>query len=767
MSRFSSLRFRLVGVVFLAVAPALGLMLYTKMIWPGLAAGLLAVAAAWFGGELFILRHVNALLQATKRLAAGDLSSRTGVLNEPGEMGQLANSLDTMAESLERQVRKRELVEQKLLNHAHQQTVIAALGQFALITPDLPPLLDHAAIFGGQILGTDYCAVLEELPDGANLILRAGVGWKDGCVGHAMVNLERGAQAGFNFLRPEPVIITDLKKETRFQWPLFLHEHGVISGASVVIPGHHRPFGVLGVYSSQPRKFNEDAVHFLQAVANVLAVAVERKRTEPEIQKLAAFAQFNPNPVLEFAAGGNLTYFNKAALQMAILQGKEELEAILPPDTVKIVQNCLATGKNKLRLETQSKGGTLSWSFYPILASQVVHCYVEDITERINLESQLRHSQKMESIGQLASGVAHDFNNILTVIQGHAGLLATRSDLPPEMAKPLQSISFAAERAASLTRQLLMFSRKQVAQPKSLDLKEVIENMSTMLKRLLGENIILKYNPSSRIPPIQGDAGMMEQILMNLAVNARDAMTKGGELTISTFPVEVNEAYVKSHPDARLGLFVCLRVTDTGSGMDAATLDRIFEPFFTTKTVGKGTGLGLATVYGIVRQHKGWIEVTSEVGKGTTFSIFFPASAVPVESASRQSSAATIQGGHETILIVEDEPVLRELAQLILKSCGYNVLEATSGVEALSICERRPEPIHLLLTDMMLPEGLSGRELAGQLLVKQPKLKVIITSGYTVDETGGEKLPKDGYKFLQKPYNHLTLAKIVRETLDA
>ncbi|MBI3851113.1 MAG: response regulator [Verrucomicrobia bacterium] len=764
MSRFSSLRVRLVGIVFLAVAPALVLLIYTELPWLGFVIGLLALAAAWCGGTLFVLRQVKLLSAATKRLAAGDLTSRTGMSDEPGELGQLARTFDGMAESLEQLIKERERAEQKLLNHAHQQTVIAALGQFALVTPDLAPLLDHAVIFVGQILEAEYGLVLEQLPDGVNLMLRSGRGWKEGYVGHAVVNVERGAQAGYNFLRAEPVIVLDLRTETRFQWPLFLHEHGVISGVSVVIPGHHRPFGVLGIYTSQPRTFTEDAVHFLQAVANVLAVAVERKRTEPEIQKLAAFAQFNPNPVLEFTADGSLTYFNKAALKMATTLDKDEPLAILPPDVIKIVQTCLVTGKNKLRLETGVEGRTLSWSFYPILASQVVHCYVEDISERLSLEMQLRHSQKMESVGQLASGVAHDFNNILTVIQGHAGLLAARPNLPLEMTRSLQSISFAAERAASLTRQLLMFSRKQVAQPKSLDLKEVIDNMSKMLKRLLGETVTLKYTPSSRIPPIQGDVGMMEQVLMNLAVNARDAMTKGGELTISTFAVEVNDAYVALHPEARAGLFVCLRVTDTGCGMDATTMDRIFEPFFTTKPAGKGTGLGLATVYGIVNQHQGWIEVASRPGQGTTFNIFFPASTKPVEASTAEPSP--VRGGHETILVVEDEPVLREVAHLILLDRGYRVLEAASGVEALSLCERQPEPIHLLITDMIMPEGLSGKELAEQLVARQPSLKVIFTSGYNVDEIGGGFVLKDGLRFLQKPYNHLTLARTVRESLD-
>ncbi len=767
MSRFSSLRVRLVGIVFFAVAPALGLLLYTGLPWLGFLIGLLALAAAWFGGNLFVLRQVTLLSETTKRLAQGDLASRTGMSKEPGELGQLARNFDALAESLEKKRIESARAEEKLLNHAHQQTVIAALGQFALVTPDLTPLLDQAVIFSGQIIEAEYGLALEQLPDGDNLRLRSGMGWKDGYVGQTVVNAKRGAQAGYDFLRGEPVIISDLRKETRFQWPLFLHEHGIVSGVSVIIPGYQRAFGVLGFYTSQPRAFTEDVVHFLQAVANVLAVAVERKRMEPEILKLAAFAQFNPNPVLEFSADGSLTYFNKAALDMATSLGKGELPAILPPDAVKSVQTCLVSGKSKLRLETQIEGRTLSWSFYPVLASQVVHCYVEDITERLNLESQLRHSQKMESVGQLASGVAHDFNNILTVIQGHAGLLAARPNLLPEMAKPLQSISFAAERAASLTRQLLMFSRKQVAQPKSIDLKEVIENMSKMLKRLLGETITLKYNPSSRVPLIQGDAGMMEQVLMNLAVNGRDAMTKGGEMTISTYAVEISDAYVKLHSEARTGLFVCLRVSDTGYGMDTTTVNRIFEPFFTTKPVGKGTGLGLATVYGIVKQHQGWIEVTSQVGQGSTFNIFIPSSTKSIEASGEKPFTGAVRGGNETVLVVEDEPVLRELAHLILQDCGYRVLEASNGVEALSLWHGQRQPIHLLFTDMIMPEGISGKELAGQLMVKQPKLKVIFTSGYSLDEIVGDDFRADGYKFLQKPYNHLSLARAVRETLDA
>ena len=400
-------------------------------------------------------------------------------------------------------------------------------------------------------------------------------------------------------------------------------------------------------------------------------------------------------------------------------------------------------------------------------ASQVVHCYVEDITDRLSLEAQLRQSQKMESIGQLAAGVAHDFNNMLTVIQGHSGMMLSKANLPPGLLDCAQAIYFAAERAASLTRQLLMFSRKNVMQPKPLDLRAVVGNLSKMLKRVLGETITLEFNPLPELPLVQADIGMIEQVIMNLVVNARDAMPNGGTLTISAHPVEIRAAYVQTHPEARVGAFVCLRVSDTGCGMDAATLGRIFEPFFTTKEVGKGTGLGLATVYGIVKQHEGWIEVTSEVGKGSTFNVFLPASSEPLKVASPESPlVAPVRGGQETILVVEDEPVLRDMAQLILQDCGYRVLEAGSGAEALQVWERQAKAIDLVLTDMVMPGGMSGRELAARLFANHPPLKVIFTSGYNVEEAKTDFFRRSGGVFLQKPYTRADLVKAVREVLD-
>jgi CheY-like chemotaxis protein len=363
--------------------------------------------------------------------------------------------------------------------------------------------------------------------------------------------------------------------------------------------------------------------------------------------------------------------------------------------------------------------------------------------------------------------VAHDFNNMMTVIQGHSGMLLAKSNLAPELLDGANAIYFAAERAATLTRQLLMFSRKNVMQPKSLDLRKVVSDLSKMLQRLLGETISLEFNPPPELPLVQADTGMVEQVIMNLAVNARDAMAKGGTLTISTNPVEVSETYVQTHPEARLGVFVCLRVSDTGCGMDPGTMARIFEPFFTTKEVGKGTGLGLATVYGIVKQHEGWIEVSSEVARGTTFNVFFPATSEPVKAPPPDTAHTTrVRGGHETILVVEDEPVLRDMAHLILQDCGYQVLEAGAGAEALQVWERHPGGIDLVLTDVVMPGGMSGRELAVRLLASQPQLKIIFTSGYNVDETNTDFFRRGGATFLQKPYTRIVLAKAVRETLD-
>jgi len=392
---------------------------------------------------------------------------------------------------------------------------------------------------------------------------------------------------------------------------------------------------------------------------------------------------------------------------------------------------------------------------------------VMDVTERRQLGEQLRQSQKMEAIGQLAGGVAHDFNNILTVIHGHASLLLVDEDLSKSAARSAQQIAQAAERAAGLTRQLLTFSRRQVMQPRRLDLNQVVSNMTIMLGRILGEDITLQLNFWPQPAYVKADASMMEQVLLNLVVNARDAMPKGGKLSIriTISPVEPHRRGYQSEKPG--GEFVCLNVTDNGCGIDRETLRRIFEPFFTTKEVGKGTGLGLATVYGILNQHEGWIDVESEPGKGSSFRAFLPFAAEATEEAAGKASPREVRGGQETILVVEDEIALRELVCSVLEGHGYNVLQAETGVKALEIWQHHKQEIDLLLTDLIMPDHVNGRELAERLLADKPGLKVIFTSGYTADVVGKDFVLQRGLHYLQKPYEPRKLALTVRDCLDS
>jgi signal transduction histidine kinase/CheY-like chemotaxis protein len=777
MTSFSSLRYRLVGTVFLAIVPASVVMYYadkyyaahygSSLPWTGFVVGLVALGAAWFGGERFIVRQVRELSKAVQQLRAGDLQSRTGLSEERGELGELARAFDAMVVSLDERIKEREQTDQKLLNRSFQQTVVAALGQFAMVSNDITALLNQAVMLVAQTVEVEYCHVLEVQPGGKSLLLCAGIGWKDGYVGKAALPVDPHTEAGFALGAGEAVVFENLAADTRFRGSSLLTEHGVISGISVAISPRGEAFGVLGAHTAHQRRFTEDEIHFLFSLATVLSMAVERIRAEAELQKLAAFVRLNPNPAMELAADGTITYFNDAALKLGRSMGQDNPRALLPPNVQEIVHNCLAAKPGALKVQTEFEGRTLAWSFHQVSPSRVVHCYGEDITDRLNLEAQLRQSQKMDSIGQLAAGVAHDFNNMLTVIQGHSGMMLARTNLPPELLSCAQAIYFAAERAAGLTRQLLMFSRKNVMKPMPLDLRKVVSDLSKMLKRLLGETVVLEFIPPPELPLILADTGMLEQVVMNLTVNARDAMPHGGTVAISTSPVEVDDGYAQSHPEARPGAFVCLRVSDTGCGMDSATMARIFEPFFTTKGVGKGTGLGLATVYGIVKQHEGWIEVASDLGKGSTFNVFLPASSEPMKALPRESPlAAPVRGGNETILVVEDEPVLRDMSHVILQDCGYQVLEAGSGAEALQVWADNADRIDLMLTDVVMPGGMSGRDLAVKLLASHPSLRIIFTSGYNVEESSPDLVPQGGLAFLQKPYTRTDLAKAVRECLD-
>ncbi|MBI4876451.1 MAG: PAS domain S-box protein [Acidobacteria bacterium] len=388
---------------------------------------------------------------------------------------------------------------------------------------------------------------------------------------------------------------------------------------------------------------------------------------------------------------------------------------------------------------------------------------ITDITERKHLEDQYRQAQKMESIGRLAGGVAHDFNNLLTVISGYTEMLLDQVEAGSPVHQSLTQVRKAGDRAADLTQQLLVFSRKQIIHPKVLDLNSVVSDVEKILRRVIGENIDLKTSPGAELGRVLADAGQITQVLMNLAVNARDAMPDGGTLIIETANVALGEAYTKEHPEVTPGSYVQLTVSDSGIGMEQATKQRIFEPFFTTKKAGEGTGLGLATVYGIVKRAGGWIWVYSEPGHGATFKVYLPRVEGPVTVEEAQPGAVSLEGT-ETVLVVEDEAELREFARLVLTKRGYNVLGAANAEEALLLCESNSGPIHLLLTDVIMP-GMNGRQLAERLHPLRPEMKVLYMSGYTDSAIVHHGILDDGVLFLQKPFGAGPLAAKVREAL--
>ena len=390
---------------------------------------------------------------------------------------------------------------------------------------------------------------------------------------------------------------------------------------------------------------------------------------------------------------------------------------------------------------------------------------VRDISERKQLEAQLLHAQKMEAVGRLAGGVAHDFNNILTVIMGHSELLMQNDSADDATRQGVREIGTAAERAASLTRQLLAFSRKQMLEPKVLCLNDVVARTSGMLQRLIGEDVDLEMRLDGD-GWVRVDPGQVEQVIMNLAVNARDAMPQGGKLTIETANVTLDQDYAQRRMEVTPGDYVMLAVTDTGEGMSKEVQARLFEPFFTTKPTGKGTGLGLATCHGIVKQSSGHIGVYSELGHGTTFKVYLPRVQQQDAEVCRREQPAKTGGGAETLLLVEDEPVVRELACLVLRKQGYEVLEAADGSRALELVEtNRSGRIDLLITDLVMPE-IGGKELANRLRATRPDLKVLFCSGYTQDAVVHNGVLADKAAFLQKPYTPTTLGQKVRETID-
>jgi PAS domain S-box-containing protein len=640
-------------------------------------------------------------------------------------------------------------------------------------------LLDES---GSRVKPVSYAGVVDGYLDDL-VITVTGVHASDGPTSHAI----RSARH---------FVCADIETDPIFApWRGRALARGYRSSTAFPLMVEGRPVGTFNLYASEPGFFNDTELQLLDELAADISFALEvshqdekRRRAEEELRWRTAFFEAQVESALDgilvVDTDGKKIIQNKRFAEI----WKIPAEVVDDPDDRRQLEFAKARTKDPEAFvshveELYSKpeqvshdiielvdGSVLERTSAPVRSrSGVLYGRIwvfRDITDRRRLESQLRQSQKMEAIGQLAGGVAHDFNNILAAIMMQADLASGAGDMPAETREMLDEIRAAAGRAANLTRQLLAFSRRQVMQTRVVDLNEVVTNVTKMLQRILGEDIRLRFNLDARPLMTRADAGMLDQVLLNLVVNARDAMPDGGSLTISTGTIVLSEEQAAAIPDSRPGPHVLVGVTDSGNGIAPEHLSRIFEPFFTTKEAGKGTGLGLATVFGIVKQHGGALRVESDVGRGTTIEFMLPAIEPGVADETAAVASPAPRGGTETVLLVEDDPAVRMLTRMVLETKGYKVIEAESGPEALKAWDRAGGAVDLLFTDLVMPEGIGGHALAAELQALKPELKVIFTSGYSADIAGRELELKPGQNFLQKPSPPTALLEIVRQSLD-
>ena len=541
--------------------------------------------------------------------------------------------------------------------------------------------------------------------------------------------------------------------------------------------------GVLVVQHYQNEKiYDERDLEFLDSVGGHIALAIERRSAEDALRNSASmfrlFFSNNPLPTWVFDCDTLLCLqVNDAAVKLFGFSASE-FESMTILDFRPAAEH--AAFLDFLRQPSFGPHAKPTWKHMrkdgKIIDAEVIAHRLEyagrpvylvvaqDVGERQLLEDQLRQAQKMEAVGRLAGGVAHDFNNLLMVIKGHTELLLNVLPHGDASARKVELIDRAADRAASLTRQLLAFSRMQVLQPRVINLNKIVEDMGKLIPRLLGEDVELVVRTSPDLGAIRADASQMEQVIMNLAVNARDAMPSGGRLVIETSNAELDRSYANARPVVTPGPYILLAVSDTGTGMDQETQARIFEPFFTTKEQGKGTGLGLSTVYGVVKQSGGFIWVYSELGKGSSFKIYLPRVDQPVDAAGKVTSYSEAPRGTETVLLAEDEADVRELAREFLEAAGYTVIEARNGQEALKLAAERAEEIDLLVSDLVMP-GMTGQQLAALLQQQDSSLRVIFMSGYSEHAAAEAAQAGSSVRILTKPFNRMALLRTIREVL--
>jgi PAS domain S-box-containing protein len=579
-----------------------------------------------------------------------------------------------------------------------------------------------------------------------------------------------------------PHLTNDVLHDPRISDVEWARREGMVAFAGYPLLLEDRLVGVMAMFSRRP--FSDFTLEALGHISDIISLGIGREQSREALcrseDRLRAFIAGAQDVIFDVSPEGRFLALNPAFEKVTGWPVSRWLDKPFPellhpddvPQGMELYQRVLAGEAPpcfEMRLNTRSGAPvTVEVTVAPHVQNGVVvraSGIARNITDRKRLEEQFRQAQKLEAVGRLAGGVAHDFNNLLTVILGCGDLVLGGLREGDPLRVLVEEIKKASLRAASLTRQLLAFSRRQVLAPVVLDLNALVTDMEKMLHRLIGEDIDLKVVPDPQLWRMKADCGQIEQILMNLVVNARDAMPRGGKLTIGTRNVELDQSYTMSHPYVQPGQYILLAVSDTGCGMDDATRSRIFEPFFTTKGPEKGTGLGLATVYGIVKQSGGHIEVYSEPGIGSTFKIYLPRTRSGVPLGKSHPGLTPARRGTETILLVEDEEGVRTLARLVLQQHGYAVLEAQDGVEAAQICQRHPGTIHLLVTDVIMPR-MSGRQVASHLAPMRPSMKVLYLSGYTDDAIVHHGVLDPDTPFLQKPFTTDALLRKVREVLE-
>ncbi|MFL5562858.1 MAG: GAF domain-containing protein [Gemmatimonadaceae bacterium] len=682
-------------------------------------------------------------------------------------------------------VTARKAAEEELDARARQQAAVAALGLRALTPSSLREIFDEASSLVAATLGTECVAILEQSADGTRLDLRAGRGWNAGLIGTYSIPGGDQSMAGYSIAANMPIISECLRSETRFSVQSAIGDHEIVSAACVAIGGATgRTWGVLGAYTRHKRRFNEDDVNFLQALANTIAAAIDRRSAEEQLrlsgETLRTLIDSSPIGVIVTSIDDVVTLWNPAAEAMFGIPAADALGRPFPVSLEgesterAMLADAIANDRPISAWRTRrnrADGTPIDISLWIVRLRDAagrpdaVLSLVSDVTQQHLLETQLRQSQKMEAVGRLAGGVAHDFNNLLTVIRANADFVHAELAPGDERRTDVEEIRKAADRAAGLTRQLLVFSRRGVVQPKALLLNDVVLGMEQMLGRMIGEDVALASVLSPDIATVNGDQGQMEQVLLNLVVNSRDAMADGGAITITTENATLGSEAAGWPMPLKPGHYALLTVSDTGCGMSDDVQAHIFEPFFTTKEPGKGTGLGLSTVYGIVEQMEGSICVRSELGRGTSFAIYLPAIPGSVPEVAAAPVAPERERSSETILLVEDEPAVRRLARRALEAQGFHILEAASGAEALTISAAHAAELDMLLTDVVMPQ-MSGVELAGRLTASDPGLRVLYMSGYTEDALGQRGVLSPETAFLAKPFTPDVLVETVRAVLD-